>query len=1029
MFERLLKNHVLANLTFVLVLIIGTFAYYSLPRQQDPSINFNWIMISTVLPGASAMDVEKKITDPLEDAVRTVQDIKFVASNSRTGISSLLVRFEDIDERSFDKRLNDLRTEIQNAEREFPQAAEDPLILEVTTANAFPAATLAVVAVADGEPLRQQAANIEKDLERIAGVDRVDTIGLADPELQVDFDLQLLEKYRINPSQIADTVAGYFQDTAAGDLKVGEENWLVRIVGSDADPFLLSRRNIVAATEQTRLQDVATVKRGRTEASQVAATEGSPAVILAVMKQAETNTLDLVDRLKVFIDERNQLIASEGVKIILVDDQTIPTRNAIGKMQSNALLGLLFVLIIAWLFLGSRIAFLTAIGIPFVLAGTFWGITLIGETLNVMVLLGVVIVLGMLVDDAVVVVESIYYRLRHGIAAMQAIREALQEVAAPVTAAVLTTMAAFGPLVFLPGILGEFMKIVPTVVVIALAISLLEAFWMLPAHILAFKVNFKSPSAFHRKRIRIIHRIQIFYIRFLIRALRHRWLTLVVVLMMFVSAVFFLVAGWIKIDFFANDAKRVFYVSVEMPSSTPLAQTLSKVQSIEEKVRQHLKPEELRQAVSYGGTMFTIKEPLFGDHLGQVIVGLQPGQPDMRSVDEMIEAMRADIQATAGPVQVSFLKLSSGPPAEKPISIKVRGDDYVQLRKAADDLKRLLAETEGVMDISDDASRGRYELIIKLNEDAISRAQLNPMDITRTVMLMVDGQVVSDMRDAGEKLEVRVRAAEADRLDIARLLDFRFSLADGKQVPLSSLVSIERQLGLGNIRHYNFRRAITVESDLNDQVTDTVTANKMIMQRWQTDFAAGYPSIDLDFTGELDDINESMDSILMLFVFGVGVMYAILGTQFRSYFQPLMILSTLFMAFTGVMYGLWVSGSPMSLYTLYGVVALGGIAVNSAIVLISAGNERLAGGMSILHATIYAARRRVIPILITSLTTIAGLFSLAVGLGGKSLVWGPVANAIVWGLAFSTILTLIVVPLLYRLFMPRSYLLKNNSHQ
>ena len=234
--------------------------------------------------------------------------------------------------------------------------------------------------------------------------------------------------------------------------------------------------------------------------------------------------------------------------------------------------------------------------------------------------------------------------------------------------------------------------------------------------------------------------------------------------------------------------------------------------------------------------------------------------------------------------------------------------------------------------------------------------------------------------------------------------------------PSSELVHSETSPSNTSIRHYNFRRTITVEADLDKKLTDTVTANSTIQTEWDK-IAGRYPSINLDFSGELDDIQESIDSIAVLFLFGIGLMYLILGTQFKSYFQPLMILATVPMAFTGVVIGLVITNNPLSLFTMYGVVALAGIAVNAAIVLISAANERLKQGMSVLHATLYAARRRVIPILITAMTTIAGLFSLATGLGGSSLMWGPVATAIVWGLAVSTILTLFIIPLLYRLFM------------
>jgi len=675
------------------------------------------------------------------------------------------------------------------------------------------------------------------------------------------------------------------------------------------------------------------------------------------------------------------------------------------------------------LFLGSRIALLTSIGIPFILAGTFWVLALIGETLNVMVLLGVVIVLGMLVDDAVVVVEGIYHRLRHGMDAMQAALDALREVAAPVTTAVLTTMAAFAPLILLPGILGDFMRVVPTVVVIALAISLLEAFWMLPAHVVAARVSFKRPSAVHRHRERLTHWIQLRYVRLLVKALRHRWLTLILVLALFAGALGSLAAGLVRMDFFAADTVRLFYVNLEMPPDTPLDVTLSKVQEVEDVVRAGLQAGEVRAILSYAGNMFTETEQRMGEHLGQVMVGLNPKQPGLRSVERMIEDARRDIEAVPGPVQTSFLRLTGGPPTAKPVSVKVRGDDYAEIRAAADRLKSVMQGIEGLKDISDDAEKGRPELVLEFDTDAITRAGLDPAEVGRTLLLLIDGLVVTDMRDAGEKLEVRVKAVDSGLDDIRDILRFRMPLREGGSIALADLARAEHRPGLGNLRHYNFRRAITVEADIDEQLIDTVSANARVADAWRG-YSGEFPAIDLDFSGELDDIQESLDAILILFVFGVGVMYAILGTQFRSYWQPFMILSTVIMAFTGVTYGLLVSGNPLSLYTIYGVVALAGIAVNAAIVLISAGNQRLRAGMTVLHATIYAARRRVIPILITSLTTVAGLFSLATGLGGRSLIWGPVATAIVWGLAFSTTLTLIVVPLLYRLFMMRSHLVR-----
>jgi multidrug efflux pump subunit AcrB len=1026
MFAQLLQNHVLANLAFVLVLAMGSFSYLGLPRQQDPSINFNWIVITTVLPGAGALDVEQKVTDPLEDAIRRVQDIKFTSSNSRENISSILVRFQDMGERQFDKRIADLRREIQNAESELPSHAEDPLILEITSANAFPSALIAVSGAANDETLRQQARNIEKDIERLAGVDRVDPVGLAEPELQVEFDPDALERHGLSPGQLADTVRAFFQDLAAGSRQLGQQSWLVRLVGASPDPAELARRPILGLDQEIPLGRVAQVQRGREQPATLALHEGRPAVTLAVMKQENANMLQLVDRLKAYMAERNQRAEHSGVRLTLINDQTTTTRESIQLMQNNALIGLLLVLLVCWAFLGSRIALLTAIGIPFILAGAFWALAALGETLNVTVLLAVVIVLGMLVDDAVVVVESIYYRLQRGQDSLGACLDSLGEIGRPVLAAVLTTIAAFLPLMLLPGILGQFMQVIPLVVSLALAISLIEAFWMLPAHVLGLKVGFARPSRAHRLRVRLSHRLQILYTRLLIRALRWPKLLLSTGLALFLLACAALAAGLVRMDFFANDPMRLFYINIEMPPETPLQATLDKVGEVEQQLRRHLREGEVRSLVGYSGNMFTETEPLLGDHLGQILVGLNPLQPGLRSVDEMIEAMRADVTSVPGPLEISFLRLANGPPTAKPIQIKVRGDNYDEISAGAARLRQILAAIPGIKDIGDDAAAGSFELRLSLDNDRIRRAGLSPAEVSRSLRLLADGELAAGMRADGEELWVRVRARPDSLRDLDQLLAFRLPLplpdgshgSHGSGIPLSQLLQQERLKSLGNIRHYNFRRAITVEADIDKAQLDTVQANRLVQQRWQEE-KARFPNLDLDFSGELDDIYEAMDSIGLLFLFGLGLMYLILGTQFKSYWQPLMILSTVPMAFTGVVLGLLATGNPMSLYTLYGVVALAGIAVNSAIVLISAANQRLDAGMSLLHATLYAARRRLIPILITSLTTIAGLFSLAAGLGGKSLIWGPVATAIVWGLAFSTLLTLSMVPLIYRLSMGR----------
>jgi multidrug efflux pump subunit AcrB len=416
------------------------------------------------------------------------------------------------------------------------------------------------------------------------------------------------------------------------------------------------------------------------------------------------------------------------------------------------------------------------------------------------------------------------------------------------------------------------------------------------------------------------------------------------------------------------------------------------------------------------GIKFTEVEPLYGDQYGQIQVSLTPRNIGGREVDDVVESMRQVVESTPGDALISFLQISGGPPAGKPISVKVRSDDFIELRAAADAVKELVSQLEGTKDVNDNDIAGRSELVLQIDMNAIAKMGLSPGYVSRLLRLHLDGEVVAFMRDKGEKVELRVRGQQRSYQDINTVLNDPISLPNGEITTFSALFIQTNNKGRSTIRHYNLRRAITVEAELESEITDTASANAQLVESWEL-IRDQYPNTDLDFSGELDDINESLNSMFGLFFLGLGLIYLILATQFKSYFQPLLILVTVPMAFTGVIYGLLLTNNPMSLYTLYGVIALTGIAVNSAIVLIDAANSRIKQGFRPLHATIYAARRRVVPVLMTTTTTIAGLFSLAAGLGGKSLLWGPVASSIVAGLAVASILTLFMVPTLYRQFM------------
>lgn len=1015
MYRYLIQNHVLANILFLLVIVMGSLAYYSMPREQEPAVNFNWIDITTLYPGAAAPDVEKQVTNIIEDAIRKVSDIKFVSSNSRSGISNILVRFEEIETGVFDKRVADLRREIEGIEDELPEGAIDSLISEITTDNAFPTATVVVSAPSDDENLRRQANRVRQDLAQLDGVASVYRFGLSDPEIHIVFDPERLERYGISPVDLAQTIRVYFRNLSAGKINIASSSWAVRIRGTRYDLDYLGHIPIVTAQGEIPLKEVAEVIQAKEPARQLVRYNRQPAVKLAITKKEKQNILELVERIGDFIDRNAETYRRSGIQVDLVDDQTQITRNALRIMKNNAVIGLSMVLCVTWLFLGARIAVLTGIAIPFILCGTFWFLQGAGQTLNVSILLGIVISLGMLVDDAVVVVEAIYYRLQRGMETLDATLEGLREVVVPVTTSVLTTIAAFLPLMLMPGLLGQFMMVIPMVVTCALLVSLIEAYWLLPVHILFLRVRFSRASRSHRARERIHRLLRKLFVRLLIRVLRHPVLSTAVLVLMFAGSAGAVLTDRIKLDFFASDPIPLFYINVKMPAGTELNSTLEKVQLVEDSARRSISQEEVRSVVSYAGHMRTHDKLLFGDQYGQILVSLNPRNADNGSVGRIIASVEREISRVPGIDEVSFLRLAGGPPATRDVSVKVRSDDLEELVAATRMIQDFMEGRPEFMDTSNDNLPGQYSLDLSINSAAVQRTGVSPDLITRTIRLLVDGEIVSEFRHQGEKIDIRLKAE--DRLaHIHDLLDYHIPAKAGQIVPLRELVNPSFGTGANSINHFNYRRTITIESDIDKSLTDTVKANQLIQEFWQT-LQPRYPNTDLDFSGIVDDIEESLDAIGALFLFGLCLIYLILGTQFRSYFQPLLVILTVPMAATGVVIGLLISRYPLSLYTLYGIVALAGIAVNATIMIISTANTNLRNGMPVTHAIVYAARRRVVPIIITTITTIAGLFSLATGLGGHSLLWGPVASSMVWGVGLSSVLTLFFIPLFYRVCM------------
>lgn len=780
-------------------------------------------------------------------------------------------------------------------------------------------------------------------------------------------------------------------------MALGDKEWLVRVAGSSNLPARLAELPIVGAHGVVKLGDIADIMRGDNSFSPLPRSDGLPSALFDLYKKNAADAFEVIKQVRDFIDARNAETGHTGVKLQLAEDETIRTRSAISIMEHKVWWGLLLVLIMTWLFLGSRLAALCTLAVPFALGGTFLLLQAAGMTLNTSVLLGVMIALGMLVDYAVVVVEAIAYRIRLGMAALDAALDALHEVGTPVVSSFLTTIAAFLPLALLPGFLGGIMRVVPIAVTAALLAALIEALWMLPAHVTALGSMLSGASRFQTVRVRASHCLQIRYSRLLLSCLRRPARAFIPALLAFSIAGAALAWDWVVVDFFPKEPKRSFSVLVKFPPGTKPDSTYPVFEAIENRVRALLTGDEL-----------------------QAIVALPPEElrvyltPNGRKLPEVLAPIEPELQQIVGPSELSILGQSSGGPQGAPIKAKLTGSDFLALRAAAEDLQAAINKHPAFSNLHSDYQGGAPQLDLRLNGVAIQRSGVAPETVLRTVKLLVRGEVAAGYREGADTVGVRVMSKTAPYQDLDALLRQTVARPDGSAVPLADLVEAERRDGPQLIHHYNYRRVITLEANLDAKHMNVRDANDWIARQWQS-LSAAHPDVKLDLAGEIEDIEESLGGLRHLAFLGLGLIFLILGAQYHSYLQPVLILFKVPMAFAGVILGLLLSREPVSLYTLYGGVALAGITVNSAILLFSAANDRIDAGMAVVHATFYTARRRLTPILITSFATMAGLLPLALAGDEASSLWRPVASAIVWGLGFSTLLTLFVVPLIYRL--------------
>jgi multidrug efflux pump len=998
-----ISQPVLVNLLMVGIIVGGFFALFSMPQELNPNISFNWVFVTIPYPGASPQEAEDLVAIPVEKELDKIDKVSEISTTAGEGFSFFLVKFEEMSSSDFTAKMQEVRLQVDKAV--IPDEAEDPVIEDFGSDDFVPVFSVARTYNGENQEVATAVADdLVDEIERLPDVAKIQVSGVEDREIWVEVDPVKLNAQRLTLGAVVRALASRNVNLPGGTVAIGRSEFQVRALGRFTSPEEIEGLVLKAdsAGRFVRLADVADVRLTRAETSVLSRIDGQPSLTISISKKAGGSTFDIVGRVKELV-EVYRAQNPEGVEFITTIDTTRHISDILGVLRNNAIFGLCIILGLLFAFLGTGSALLAGLGIPISFLVAFILMWLSGQTINGSSIFGMIIVLGIIVDDAIIVLENVHRYRQQGRPLRKAVVEGSEEVLGPITTGILTTIAAFVPLMLIPGIMGKFMRVIPIVVSLSLLASLFEASFILPSHI----NDWTRGSARHKKpEMRFYVWLRDRYERLLRRVLRRRYLVVLGVVVLLFCAVGLI--PLVGVEMFGREDLDFFRVLVKLPEGTSLEETDRIISKIEAAAL-HLPGEELAYVEANSGLYQGNSEWTVRKNVGQVIVNLVDRDDRDRTVNEIIADLRRRVAGVSGISSLEFELPSSGPPASKPVSVRVTGKYFDELRAAADELKETLADIDGVHEIGDDFPAGKQEIRIAIDEERAALRGLSAQEIAVEVRTAISGLTATTYREGDEDIDVVVKLPKAATSSAEDILSLRLSTASGSMVPLADVAEFSLHAAVTEIHRRNLDRTLIVGADIDKSTTTVDRVMRVIVPEFRR-IASRYEDIQFEIGGEFEEFAEAFQDMAKLFAVGVILIYLILGTQFRSYIQPLVILTTVPFAFIGAMVGLLVAGDKFSLVTLFGVVALAGIVVNDSIVLISFMNNARRAGADRWSSVVDAGVTRLRPIILTSVTTIGGLFPTVVGIGGSSAVWRPLANTIAWGLLFSTVLTLLIIP-------------------
>jgi multidrug efflux pump subunit AcrB len=1043
-FEFFSKRHILASLFTIMVVLLGLNSLRTLRRDTFPSVDFGEVIVQTVYPGASPEDVELNVTNKIEDELKNITGIRRISSTSLENVSTLDVIIES-DVKDIEKVKRDIRDAVSRVTDLPDEVSEAPLVLEIDT-SMIPIMEVGITGELPYNEMRDIAKSFETKLKEVPGVARLQKQGYRAKEIKVEVDPGAMDRYQIPLREIIQAVQARNIRATGGTFESFTSEKNVVTLAQFRDPLEVGEVIVRTTFEgpSIKIKTLAMVREDFEEENVISRMEGRKAISFVVYKSEESDIIrtvravkelireesgigliggpttievndqrerKLFDRIKVFlgIGTYEQDIYRYGpVRILVSNDLSRIVQNRFRITLINGLIGLLLVVVMLSIFLNLRTAFWVAMGIPVAVLGVFFLMPRFGTFLDSISLTALVLLIGIIVDDGIIISENIYRRREMGDSPVEAAINGTNEVFFPVLTTILTTFLAFAPMFFMKGMMGKFVFVIPLTISLALFISLFESVFALPSH-LAHGME-RSRKGAQRDSVRKwFETLKTFYAKVAFHLLKVRYLLVVLFIVALVLAFMYAQRNLKFIMFPTKGADRLA-VGVEMSTGTSLQATAEKVLELEGFIKE-LPTDELDTFISRIGVSLSGGD---GENFGYTLIGLTPFSERERTVDEIIEWLRPRIEAVEGVEKTTFIVDAGGPPVGKPISIRVAGNDNQKRRQATTEIMEYLATIKGVKDIDSNEKLGKEQIEIKIDYNRLARLGLTVADVAQNVRIAYDGEIVTSMRDGDEDVNFRVQLQERARRDVNYLYNLSIPNAQNRLIKLREVARLETTPGPNALYHYDGERTATVEADVDQDIITPLGATTLVMTHF-SDAEDRWPGIRLGVGGEAEESQSSIVELMTTFAIALVGIYFLLVLLFNSYTQPFLVLVSVPFGIIGVIIAFGLHGENLSFLGVMGVIGMIGVVVNDSLVLVNHLNNlrKRNPDWSIRKLVSEGTSHRLRAILLTTLTTVAGLLPLAYGLGGTDLYMQPMALALGYGILFATPLTLVLVPSLY----------------